>query len=203
MTTGRAHCLAHQVRKRCGKKKGESKSTLIARAAGGRHSLTTSVGWWEEAMYAGGARTSARDASPKVPRALNWGNPKTGIGRDDTASCAPRKSCARLESSFLDSTRVLHSSLPWSRLESTRPRLDLPSDSTRVVLPTRLDFPLQLDSTCLQLDSSPRELDSSPSLPESTRLELPQRPPAPPLHTTRITSPSRHITARARRLARS
>ena len=29
-------------------------------------------------MYAGGARTSARDASPKVPNALNWGNPKLG-----------------------------------------------------------------------------------------------------------------------------
>ena len=78
VTTGRAHCLAHRVRKRCGKKKGESRSTLIARAAGGRHSLTTSAGWWEEAMYAGGTRTSACDTSPKVLRALNRAYSKQG-----------------------------------------------------------------------------------------------------------------------------
>ena len=45
VTTMRADCLAHQVRKRCGKKKGEVRPTLIARAAGGRQSLTTGEGW--------------------------------------------------------------------------------------------------------------------------------------------------------------
>ena len=45
VTTGRAHCLVHRVRKECGKNKGEVSPTLIARAAGGRHSLTTSAGW--------------------------------------------------------------------------------------------------------------------------------------------------------------
>ena len=78
VTTMRAHCLAHQVRKECGKNEGESKSTLIARTAGGRHSLTTGAGWWEEATYVGGARTSARDTSPKVPRVLNRADPKHG-----------------------------------------------------------------------------------------------------------------------------
>ena len=78
VTTGRAHCLVHRVRKRCGKKKGEVRPTLIARAAGGRQSLTTGEGCGGEAMYAGGARTSARDASPKVPTALNRADPKHG-----------------------------------------------------------------------------------------------------------------------------
>ena len=68
----RAHCLAHQVRKECGKNEGESKSTLIARTAGGRHPLTMCAGWWEEATYVGGARTSARDASQKMTTRQNW-----------------------------------------------------------------------------------------------------------------------------------
>ena len=45
VTTGRAHRLVHRVRKRCEKKKGEVRPTLIARAAGGRHSLTTRARW--------------------------------------------------------------------------------------------------------------------------------------------------------------
>ena len=44
VTSGLPHGLVHRVRKRCGKKKGESRSTLIARAAGGRHPLTTGAG---------------------------------------------------------------------------------------------------------------------------------------------------------------
>ena len=47
VTIGRAHCLVHRVRKECGKNKGEVRPTLIARGAGGRHSLTTGAGWWE------------------------------------------------------------------------------------------------------------------------------------------------------------
>ena len=78
VTTGRAHCLVHRVRKRCGKKEGEVRPTLIARAAGDRRSLTTGAGCWEEAMDAGGARTSARDESAKVPRVPNRGNSKQG-----------------------------------------------------------------------------------------------------------------------------
>ena len=78
MTTVRAHRLGQRVRKECGKKKGEVRPTLIARTAGGRHSLTTGAGWWEEATYVGGARTSARDTSPKVPRVLNRGDSKQG-----------------------------------------------------------------------------------------------------------------------------
>ena len=78
VTTGRAHCLVHRVRKECGKNEGESGSTLIARTAGGRHSLTTGKGWWEEATYVGCARTSARDTSPKVPRVLNRADSKQG-----------------------------------------------------------------------------------------------------------------------------
>ena len=78
MTTVRAHRLDHRVRKECGKKKGEVRPTRIARAAGGRRSLTTGAGCWEEATYVGGARTSARDESAKVPRALNRGNSKQG-----------------------------------------------------------------------------------------------------------------------------
>ena len=45
MTTVRAHRLDHRVRKECGKNKGEVRPTLIARAAGGRQSLTTGEGW--------------------------------------------------------------------------------------------------------------------------------------------------------------
>ena len=78
VTTVRAHRLDHRVRKRCGKKEGEVRPTLIARAAGDRRSLTTGAGCWEEAMDAGGARTSARDESAKVPRVPNRGNSKQG-----------------------------------------------------------------------------------------------------------------------------
>ena len=78
MTTVRAHRLDHRVRKECGKNKGEVRPTLIARAAGDRRSLTTGAGCWEEAMDAGGARTSARDESAKVPRVPNRGNSKQG-----------------------------------------------------------------------------------------------------------------------------
>ena len=78
VTAARAHRLDLRVRKRCGKKEGEVRPTLIARAAGGRRSLTKCAGWREEATYVGGARTSARDASPKVPRALNRANSKQG-----------------------------------------------------------------------------------------------------------------------------
>ena len=78
VTTVRAHRLDHRVRKRCGKKEGEVRPTLIARAAGDRRSLTTGAGWWEEAMHVGGACTSARDESAKVPRVPNRGNSKQG-----------------------------------------------------------------------------------------------------------------------------
>ena len=44
VTTGRAHCLVHRVRKRCRKKKVEVRRTLIAQAAGGRHPLTMCAG---------------------------------------------------------------------------------------------------------------------------------------------------------------
>ena len=78
VTTVRAHRMDHRVRKRCGKKEGEVRPTRIARAARGRRSLTTGAGCWEEAMDAGGARTSARDESAKVPRVPNRGNSKQG-----------------------------------------------------------------------------------------------------------------------------
>ena len=78
VTAARAHRLDHRVRKRCGKKKGEVRPTRIVRAAGGRRSLTKCAGWREEATYVGGARTSARDASPKVPRVPNRADSKQG-----------------------------------------------------------------------------------------------------------------------------
>ena len=78
VTAARAHRLDHRVRKRCGKKKVEVRPTRIVRAAGGRRSLTKCAGWWEEATYVGGARTSARDASQKMPTRLNTANSKHG-----------------------------------------------------------------------------------------------------------------------------
>ena len=78
VTTVRAHRMDHRVRKRCGKKEGEARPTRIARAAGGCRSLTTGAGWWEEAPYAGGARTSARDASQKMTTRQNWAFTKQG-----------------------------------------------------------------------------------------------------------------------------
>ena len=78
VTAARAHRLDLRVRKRCGKKKGEVRPTRIVRAAGGRHPLTRCEGCGEEATYVGGARTSARDASPQVPRALKRADPKQG-----------------------------------------------------------------------------------------------------------------------------